>query len=54
MATTNLFVELLVIGVGAACWGGLLLLAAFGIDFTQTELLKAYPVLLTLLAVVLA
>lgn len=52
MATTNLFVELLVIGVGAACWVGLLLLAAFGLEFTQSEALNAYPVLLSLLAVV--
>ncbi len=51
MATTNLFVELLVIGVGAACWVGLLILAAFGIEFTQSEVLNAYPVLLGLLAI---
>lgn len=52
MATTNLFVELLVIGVGAACWVGLLILAAFGVEFTHFELLKTYPVLMTLLALV--
>lgn len=52
MATTNLFVELLVIGVGAACWVGLLILTAFGIEFTQVELLKTYPVLMSLLALV--
>ena len=51
MATTNLFVELLVIGVGAACWVGLLILAAFGIEFTQSEVLNAYPVLMSLLAI---
>jgi hypothetical protein len=52
MATTNLFVELLVIGVGAACWVGLLILAAFGLEFTQSELFSAYPALVSLLAVV--
>jgi hypothetical protein len=50
--TTNLFVELLVIGVGASCWIGLLVLTAFGIELTQIELLKTYPVLMSLLAVV--
>jgi hypothetical protein len=52
MATTNLFVELLVIGVGAACWVGLLVLAAFGIELAEVELLTAYPVLMSLLALV--
>ncbi len=52
MATTNLFVELLVIGIGAGCWVGLLVLAAFGFEFTQSEPLNAYPVLVSLLAIV--
>jgi hypothetical protein len=52
MATTNLFVELLVIGIGAACWVGLLILAAFGIEITQSEVLNTYPVLVSLLAIV--
>ena len=52
MATTNLFVELLVIGIGAACWVGLLILAAFGLEITQLESLNTYPVLVPLLAIV--
>ncbi len=52
MATTNLFVELLVIGVGATCWVGLLIMAAFGFEFTQSEALNTYPVLVPLLAIV--
>ena len=41
MATTNLFVELLVIGVGAACWVFLLILQA---RFTDADW---YPVATT-------
>jgi hypothetical protein len=52
MATTNLFVELLVIGVGAACWILLLTLSVFGIELTQADVLKTYPALLSLLALV--
>ena len=52
MATTNLFVELLVIGVGAALWAGLLIASAFGIEWTQAEFLQQYPVLMALLALV--
>lgn len=32
MSTTNLFVELIVIGIGAFAWIALLLLTIFGID----------------------
>ena len=37
MSTTNLFVELIVIGLGAAIWVTLLVLAALGLD-TRTVL----------------
>jgi hypothetical protein len=51
MATTNLFVELLVIGVGAACWVFLLILTAFGVEIFQVDVLKIYPIFPPLLAV---
>lgn len=51
MTTTNLFVELVVIGVGAACWVGMLIMGAFGVDWVGVELLKNYSVLVVLLAV---
>ena len=52
MSTTNLFVELLVIGVGAACWVALLLYNALGTDWLDAEILDSYPVLAVILAVV--
>jgi len=49
MTTTNLFVELIVIGVGAACWVGMLILSLFGVESISLESLSSYPVLVTLL-----
>jgi hypothetical protein len=50
MSTTNLFVELLVIGVGAACWVGLLLLGGVRIEAIPEAWLRSYPLLLLCLA----
>jgi len=52
MTTTNLFVELVVIGVGAACWVGMLIMGAFGVEWIEAEYLQNYVVLGVLLAVV--
>lgn len=50
MSTTNLFVELLVIGVGAACWVLLLLCGAVSVEQIPTPWLRSYPLLLVSLA----
>lgn len=42
MSTTNLFVELLVIGVGAAVWTTLLILSVLGVDWYAPMLLQTY------------
>ena len=52
MSTTNLFVELLVIGVGAVCWVGMLIMGIFGVEWFEAELLQSYPILVVLLAIV--
>lgn len=52
MATTNLFVELVVIGVGAAAWVAMLAAGVFGIDWIDPAWLQNYAVLVVLLAVV--
>lgn len=52
VTTTNLFVELVVIGVGAACWLCLLICGVFGVDVVAADVLQPYPVLVALLAVV--
>ncbi len=50
MSTTNLFVELLVIGVGATCWVGVLLFGGNRIDDIPEAWLRSYPLLFILLA----
>lgn len=50
MSTTNLFVELLVIGVGAACWVLLLLCGAVSVEEIPAPWLRSYPLLLVSLA----
>ena len=50
MSTTNLFVELLVIGVGAACWVLLLLCGGVSIETIPGPWLRSYPLLLVSLA----
>ncbi len=52
MSTTTLVAELLVIGVGAAVWVCLLLLAAFGYDWVPLERLFSTTATVPLLAVV--
>ncbi|MCA9024801.1 MAG: hypothetical protein KDA86_06275 [Planctomycetaceae bacterium] len=52
MATTNLFVELLVIGVGAACWVLLFMLGLIGVDLFPLQAALGYPVLVFLLPLV--
>ncbi|MEZ6048634.1 MAG: hypothetical protein R3C11_24265 [Planctomycetaceae bacterium] len=52
MTTTNLFVELLVIGVGAACWIVLTVMGVFGLEWVHIELLQNYSVVVVLLALV--
>jgi len=42
MSTTNLFVELLVIGVGASTWIGFALASAVGVPNADADLLKSY------------
>ncbi len=49
MATTNLFVELIVIGVGAASWVTLCILALFGVETIPVASAASYPVLVVLL-----
>jgi hypothetical protein len=45
MSTTNLFVELIVIGLGAAIWVALLVLAALGLDHQTVRALADAPVI---------
>ena len=45
MSTTNLFVELIVIGLGAALWLGLLVLAATNTDVRIVQQLASEPVI---------
>ncbi|MCA9249054.1 MAG: hypothetical protein KDA42_18155 [Planctomycetales bacterium] len=52
MSTTNLFVELLVIGVGAACWVALGLASVAGIGWIESDVLQSYPALAVMLALV--
>jgi len=52
MSTTNLFVELIVIGVGAATWVVLLVLALFGYAWVPVDRLFSPPAAIPLLAVV--
>ncbi len=52
MATTNLFVELIVIGVGAACWVLLFMLGLIGVESFPLKAAPAYPVLVFLLPLV--
>lgn len=42
MSTTNLFVELLVIGVGASTWIGFALASVVGVPNADADLLKSY------------
>lgn len=46
MSTTNLFVELLVIGVGAACWVALIIFGAVPLHEVPPAWLRSYPLLL--------
>lgn len=50
MSTTNLFVELLVIGVGAACWVLMLLGGSVPLQDIPAPWLRSYPLLLVSLA----
>jgi hypothetical protein len=50
MSTTNLFVELLVIGVGAACWIVAVLGGAVPLQDIPAAWLRSYPLLLISLA----
>ena len=52
MSTTELFVELLIIGIGAAIWIVLLLLSVFGISWLPSEALLSVTALIPALAVV--
>lgn len=52
MSTTDLFVELLVIGLGAAVWVLLLILSIFGIDWFTFEQLTSVTVLVPALGFV--
>ena len=54
MSTTSLFVELIVVGVGAAIWLALLTLALFGYEWVQVPADKALsiPAAIPILAVV--
>jgi hypothetical protein len=47
MSTTNLFVELIVIGLGAAIWATLFTLAALGLDHEALNPIVEEPVLVT-------
>ncbi len=51
MNTTDLFVELIVIGVGATMWVALLVLSVFGYDWVPFDHLFALPSLLPILAI---
>ncbi len=44
MSTTSLFVELIVVGVGAAIWLALLTLALFGYEWVQVPADKALSI----------
>lgn len=50
MSTTNLFVELLVIGVGASLWIGLLVCGIVSVGDIPAPWLRSYPLLLVSLA----
>jgi hypothetical protein len=50
MSTTNLFVELLVIGVGAALWIGLIICGVVPLHDVPAPWLRSYPLLLVSLA----
>lgn len=50
MSTTDLFVELIVIGVGAMAWLALLALSLFGTAWAEAEWLVSLPALLPMLA----
>ncbi|MCA9261361.1 MAG: hypothetical protein KDA61_19230 [Planctomycetales bacterium] len=52
MTTTNLFVELVVIGVGAAGWVAMTIGGLVGVEGVDPRWLESYPVLVALLAVV--
>lgn len=52
MSTTNLFVELIVIGVGAAIWFSLLVLTFFGYEWIPVERLLSLPATLPMLSIV--
>ena len=52
MTTTNLFVELLVIGVGAACWVALTIMGVFGVEWINIDLAQNYSVAVVALALV--
>ncbi len=52
MNTTNLFVELVVIGVGAAIWVMLLVLSLFGFGWVSFDTLLSLPAIIPCLAVV--
>lgn len=52
MSTSNLFVELLVIGIGAGTWVGLLAASILGTSTINIELLRTYPALIVGLAIV--
>lgn len=51
MTTTNLFVELIVIGVGATCWVAMLVLGIVGVGWLDPAWVQGYAVLAVLLAV---
>ena len=51
MNTTDLFVELIVIGVGATMWVALLVLSIFGYAWVSFDHLFALPSLLPILAI---
>jgi hypothetical protein len=50
MNTTSLFVELVIIGVGGACWLALAVLSVFGYDWVPTGKIDALPAILAVLA----
>ena len=52
MSTTNLFVELIVIGVGAAIWFTLFIFSMFGYHWVPISVLESTPAALPLLAIV--
>ena len=52
MNTTSLFVELVVIGVGAAIWVVLLIFMAFGYEWVPSEKALSIPAAIPILAVV--